>query len=179
MADNQIAVLALGVTALIALANLITAVAAARNSRIAAQEFRLTRRPLLRVDWTASLGNRALELDGIIREILVDVVQRLDLRLQALDFTLPVGDCLYYDTHELPRGCILRRSTLWARPSAFQWGSDSSPTSVQRPDGARRSQLRWVGTPTMVTKSPRERVRPRRSLVRRQLQPAAGTGRPG
>ena len=42
---------------------------------------------------------------------LVDVVQRLDLRLQALDFTLPVGDCLCYDTHELPRGCILRRST--------------------------------------------------------------------
>ena len=36
------------------------------------------------------------------------------------------------------------------------------------------------GTPTtMVTKSPRERVRPRRSLVRRPLQPAAGTGRPG
>ena len=32
-------------------------------------------------------------------------------------------------------------------------GSDSSPTSVRRPDGARRSQLRWVGTPTMVTKS--------------------------
>ena len=58
-------------------------------------------------------------------------------------------------------------------------GSDSSPTSVRRPDGARRSQLRWVGTPTMVTKSPRERVRPRRSLVRRPLQPPAGTGRPG
>ena len=29
-------------------------------------------------------------------EDLVDVVQRLDLRLQALDLTLPVGDCLCY-----------------------------------------------------------------------------------
>lgn len=69
MADNQIAILTLGVTALIALANLIAALAAARNARIAAQEFRLTRRPLLRVDWTTSVGPRALELSGVVREI--------------------------------------------------------------------------------------------------------------
>ncbi len=69
MNANEVAILTLGVTALIALANLITAVAAARNARIAAQEFRLARRPLLRVDWTASVGPRALELDGVVREI--------------------------------------------------------------------------------------------------------------
>ena len=36
------------------------------------------------------------------RRNLVDVV---------LDFILPAGDCFCYDTHELPRGCILRWST--------------------------------------------------------------------
>ena len=52
-------------------------------------------------------------------EDLVDVVQRLDFRLQALDLTLPGGDCLCYNTHGFFfRGCIVNRSTRPARPSA-------------------------------------------------------------
>ena len=37
-------------------------------------------------------------------EHLVDVVQRLDFRLQALDLTLAVGDCLCYNTHKFSQG---------------------------------------------------------------------------
>ena len=55
-------------------------------------------------------------------EHLVDVVQRLDFRLQALDLTLAVGDCLCYNTHKFSQGCIVRRSTRSRlRPSVFQW----------------------------------------------------------
>ena len=50
--------------------------------------------------------------------ILSTSFNALDLRLQALDFTLPVGDCLCYNTHELPRGCILCRSTRSGRGRA-------------------------------------------------------------
>ena len=36
----------------------------------------------------------------------------LDLRLQALDLTLAVGDCLFYDSHWVfPGAVIVRRST--------------------------------------------------------------------
>ncbi len=56
-------------------------------------------------------------------EHLVDVVQRLDLRLQALDLTLAVGDCLCYDTHGLSQGAVssVARRALGSGPSAFQW----------------------------------------------------------
>ena len=37
-------------------------------------------------------------------EHFVDVVQRLDFRLQALDLTLAVGDCLCYNTHKFSQG---------------------------------------------------------------------------
>ena len=56
-------------------------------------------------------------------EHLVDVVQRLDFSLQALDLTLAVGDCLCYDTHKFSQG-LYRPSlaALWApAPGAFQW----------------------------------------------------------
>ena len=48
-------------------------------------------------------------------EHLVDVVQRLDLPLQALDLTLAVGDFLCYDTHKFSQG-LYRPSldALWA-----------------------------------------------------------------
>ena len=70
-------------------------------------------------------------------EHLVDVVQRLDFRLQALDLTLAVGDCLCYDTHKLSQE-LYRPSleALWAPAERVPMGSDSSPTRVRRPDGA-------------------------------------------
>ena len=78
---------------------------------------------------------------------LVDVVQRLDLRLQALDLTLPVGDCLCYNIHRFSGGCIVSRSMRPARPSASM-GLDSNPT--RGGGGGEPNQLalagpRWAG----------------------------------
>ena len=51
--------------------------------------------------------SRGLRRRGGGPEDLVDFVQRLDLRLQALDLTLAVGDCLCYDSHWVFPGAVI------------------------------------------------------------------------
>ena len=54
-------------------------------------------------------------------EDLVDVVQRLDFRLQALDLTLPGGDCLCYNTHGFFSGAVSSTARRARRGRARPW----------------------------------------------------------
>ena len=98
---------------------------------------------------------------------LVDVVQCLDLRLQALDLTFDLMTLIGF----FPGG-VYRPSldAFWGSgPSAFQWVrilAQREFSGQTEPASARRRRI------------PRERVQPRRSLVRRPQQPAAGSATP-
>ena len=68
-ADN-VAILTLYITMAVAIASLITAIAAYKTAKIAAREFQQSREPLLYIDWTVAKDPHglALLLNGIIRE---------------------------------------------------------------------------------------------------------------
>ena len=69
----------------------------------------------------------------------------------------------------LIRSPVSRDSRAAASGSFLDWIVNASDRAA-----------RWYGVHCSPTPAPaRERVRPRRSLVRRPLQPDAGTGRPG
>ena len=103
---------------------------------------------------------------------LIDIVQRLDFRLQALNFTLPVGDCLCYDTHELPRAASSVGRHAQGSAERAPMGSDSSPRRVRRPG---RSRRRAASPPRRRPARRGRRTPPPCFRSPRALHPASGT----
>ena len=102
-----------------------------------------------------------------------------------LNFTLPVGDCLCYDTHELPRAVSSVGRHAQGSAERAPMGSDSSPRRVRRPGRSRRR----AASPPAVARREEGAERRRHAFARPELfirprglsgsnRAGAGGGRP-